>query len=273
MTIESLDIDRIVREVVRRLAESRVGEVAEAASPAPSTSRHDSAAGASVTAVKPQVKGATPHAGGESQEAWRLTTRLVTLESLAARPASARILSVARGTVVTPAARDQLRQWRIELKFVEAVGGEVAKRSAAPVGKLYLHGATGVKISASLVKSLGSLGWAIEPLVPAPLPQAIAELAAVLGEPTRIGVLLTPDRDLSLCLANRWSTVRALAVDDKAIGVKASIETAVRQWGANLLVLDHRRASEPTLRGWIEGFAKLGPRDCPPELKKYLARS
>lgn len=251
MNVESLDIDRLVREVVRRLAEA-----------------HN--AGSGGAAVTPRSSPAPVPTPSPPADRWRVSERLLTLSSLASMPPATRVLEVPRGTVVTPAVRDRLRQLRVVLEFGESIGGATVGVATATIGKLYLHavaaGGRGTS-PAALAGGLGRSAWTVEPLVAAPLPQAVAELAAVLDGPTRLAVLLAPDSALAVCLANRRSNVRAVAATDKS-----GIESAVRGWAANLLVLDPTHRSPTTLRGLVEVFVRSGPRSCPPDWQSWLER-
>jgi hypothetical protein len=194
--------------------------------------------------------------------------------------------------VITPSARDRLRQLRVELSFTS--GAVVA--SAAPAMKLYLHAAKDpAKVSKSpapraatyraqrfgvgpavsphswparqsVLRALQGVAASVETLIAAPLEQTAAELSAVLAAPYHLGVLFTTERDWAACVANRRESIRAVVATDKV-----SIEAAARDWGANLLIIDDRRSSPHTIRGWIDTFLRSGPRLCPASRAHWLA--
>jgi ribose 5-phosphate isomerase RpiB len=232
----------------------------------------------------------TPHAS--NGRSWDFGERLVTVATLDGMPAGTRVLSTRPGTVITPAARDRLRQLRVEL----SVSSGSAVASAAPPLKLYLHAAHEPTKGASLAKeplprqatyspnrvaagtavsphswtarhtvlrALQGVGAKVETLIAAPLEQTAAELAAVLAMPNHLGVLFTSERDWAACVANRRGSIRAVIATDKV-----SIEAAARDWGANLLIIDDRRSSPHTIRGWIDTFLRPGPRKCPSSRKE-----
>lgn len=250
MNYSPADIDRLVREVVRRLTEAAPAPVASAAGVAAASS-----AAVAAPAVAPAV----------AIDAWRPTERVITAATLDARPATARTLVVGRGVVVTPAAKDRLRQLKMELR-VESNGASTATAATVQAGKVYIHATTGALVGAPLAKLVAAPAWQTESLVAAPLAQAVAELSAVLADARHVGVLVTSDRDLALCLANRRSTVRAVAA-----GEKSAVAAAVREWGANLLIVDPRRASIPTIKQWIDAFLLPGPRNCPAPWNQHLS--
>ncbi|MFO0905946.1 MAG: hypothetical protein U0939_23265 [Pirellulales bacterium] len=252
MNYSPADIDRLVREVVRRLTEAAPAPVASAAGVAAASSAAVAAPVVAAPAVAPAV----------AIDDWRPTERVITAATLDARPATARTLVVGRGVVVTPAAKDRLRQLKMELR-VDSNGASTATVQA---GKVYIHATTGALVGAPLAKLVAAPAWQTESLVAAPLAQAVAELSAVLADARHVGVLVTSDRDLALCLANRRSTVRAVAA-----GEKSAVAAAVREWGANLLIVDPRRASIPTIKQWIDAFLLPGPRNCPAPWNQHLS--
>lgn len=216
----------------------------------------------------------------------------MTVAALESMPAGTRVLSARSGTVITPSARDRLRQLRVELSFTS--GAVVA--SAAPAMKLYLHAAKDpAKVSKSpapraatyraqrfgagpavsphswparqsVLRALQGVAASVETLIAAPLEQTAAELSAVLAAPYHLGVLFTTERDWAACVANRRESIRAVVATDKV-----SIEAAARDWGANLLIIDDRRSSPHTIRGWIDTFLRSGPRLCPASRAHWLA--
>ncbi len=222
---------------------------------------------------------------------WDFRERLVTVATLDAMPSGTRVLSTRPGTVITPSARDRLRQLRVELSITS--GAVVA--SAAPTLKLYLHAAKDpaklAKAQAprvatyrsnrfgaapavsphswparqSVLRALQGVNAALETLIAAPLEQTAAELSAVLAAPHHLGVLFTTERDWAACVANRRESIRAVVATDKV-----SIEAAARDWGANLLIIDDRRSSPHTIRGWIDTFLRPGPRICPANRRDWL---
>jgi hypothetical protein len=207
-------------------------------------------------------------------------------------PAGTKVLIARPGTVITPSARDRLRQLRVELSF--SSGAVVA--SAAPAMKLYLHAAKDPSKLAkssvprvasyratrfqsatsasphswparqSVLRALQGVAASIETLVAAPLEQTAVELSAVLAAPQHLGVLFTTERDWAACVANRRESIRAVVATDKV-----AIEAAARDWGANLLIVDDRRSSPHTIRGWIDTFLRVGPRVCPVSRAHWLA--
>lgn len=245
MTQPTIDVDAVVREVLRQLTESTRRATGDAKSVASVVATKDSKAtdAAVATAVANE---------------WRLDERLVTVATLARRPAGTRRVIVPRGAVVTPAALDELRSARIELTIgAIATSGPATAGTNEKLEKLYVHATHDGPSLAALVRLLSRVGRSIETLVPASLPEAVAELVAVAAQSRNVGVLVTRHVDAALCLANRHREVRAVAGRDKA-----SVREAIRDLGANLLVLDPSRFSLFSLASLIETFAAPGSRTC-----------
>lgn len=250
MNYSPAEIDRLVREVVRRLSEA-----------APTA-----AVSAPVVAASSAGRASSQFASPNASDVWRPSDKVITASTLDARPAAARVLAVRRGTVVTPAAKDRLRQLKIELRWESptAVAANTTPTTQA-AGKAYVHATPNSLVGTPLGKLVTTPGWQAETLVPASLPQAAAELAAVLANSRHVGILVTTERDLALCLANRHASIRAVAAGDKG-----AVAAAIREWGANLLVVDPRRTSVPTIKQWIDAFLRPGPRQCSAPWNSHL---
>jgi len=249
---EQFDIDAIVREVVARL----VAAAAAPSTPAASTPVSTSVPPAS---SKSPVPTAGPARSAPAATDLALTESVVTVASLASRVTSnIRRLVVSPRAVVTPSARDWLRNRSIELTRASETAIANATAKPATVGKLYLHSTSPNSQMRSWSQRIVDSGWEVESLVPCPAHQAAAELSAVLGPRNRLGLLLTRETLTAVCLANRHANVRAAEVST----VDAA-RTAVLQIHANLLIVDPVRSGEFGLRRIVQEFLRVGPRDAP----------
>lgn len=278
----------VAKSLVRSAGKADMKPVSSTPSSPTPTSRTPTSPSASPT-LSPSLRIASSPVDSRT---WDFGERLLTVAALESMPAGTRVLSARSGTVITPSARDRLRQLRVELSFTS--GAVVA--SAAPAMKLYLHAAKDpAKVSKSpapraatyraqrfgagpavsphswparqsVLRALQGVAASVETLIAAPLEQTAAELSAVLAAPYHLGVLFTTERDWAACVANRRESIRAVVATDKV-----SIEAAARDWGANLLIIDDRRSSPHTIRGWIDTFLRSGPRLCPASRAHWLA--
>jgi len=94
---------------------------------------------------------------------------------------------------------------------------------------------------------------------------ATDELAAALGKPNSLGLLVTTYPAVAVCLANRHQGVRAVwGIDAGRLAADAA------SVGANLLVLDPGTTSFFQLKQMAIRFARGGPAPCPEDLRQRL---
>jgi ribose 5-phosphate isomerase RpiB len=231
MAATGWDIDGIVREVLRRLEAQQASVDVSVDSP--------------------------PEPASPKKNELRLTNRVVTLALLENRLAGIRRVVVPRGAVITPAVKDLLRRTNVALDrdASAAPGDPSGSTSLVAVVAATNHDTTAVLAP-----------WALDAKRCDCLRAAVAELAGcVVGEPGKLGVLITEQSAAALCLANRQPGVRA------AIGTSPEmVKQAVRDVGANVLVLDPAGRGLVQLRGLVQAFVDGGPRECPPEYREVL---
>ncbi|MFM8892269.1 MAG: hypothetical protein ACKOTB_11735 [Planctomycetia bacterium] len=202
-------IRTIVEEVLRRIAtESRP---AAAVGPAPFQ-----------TAPTPTP---LPTAGSKPESPTAITARVVTLDVIARLPAGVRQVTVPRGAVITPSARDRARELGLAL-----VPAQVRATAAAARPFVIAHAETGgdaVRRCAAIARGVPGAQQ-----VPASgLAQVVAEIAVHAARDGSRCVLLTGRPSVAAVLANRHPGVRAIAGHDAAALARAAGECA-----ANLLV-------------------------------------
>ncbi len=167
---------------------------------------------------------------------------------------------VRRGAVITPAARDVLRERKIDVSF------RIDKEHAATRLRLIVGAAETAFQSRDLIGPLARNPITIEQIAETELTHVIDELARKLADPTALGLLLTAQTAAALCLANRLASVRAVAVSDSR-----AIAATVVELGANLLVLDPALRSRFATKQLVERFIHGGPRVCPQRWRERLA--
>ncbi|MBM4001914.1 MAG: hypothetical protein FJ295_01305 [Planctomycetes bacterium] len=223
MTMAAHEIESIVRAVVARLREGQGGRVEP-------------------TSVSQSTMSAAPELAGGTL---RLTGRLVTVATIAGRLDGVRQLELPAGAVVTPAVRDQLRQRNIPLRFTQTTAP-----AASPPITLYVHRTDPACSTDRLATSLGGQAT-LELLTACPVEQAVAELAAVLTHSASRGLLMTRGWAEAQGLANRWSSVRAFAAFDARM-----VQSARRDWNANLMVIDPGRSSQQEILHFTREFLR-----------------
>jgi len=223
MTMAAHEIESIVRAVVARLREGQGGRVEPACGPK------------SIGAESSEPAGST----------LRLADRLVTVATITGRLDGIRQLELPHGAVVTPAARYQLRQRNIPLRFTKASGPTLS----LPI-TLYVHRTDPACSTDRLAGSLAGHAT-VELLTACPVEQAVTELAAVLTNSASRGLLITGGWAQAQGLANRWNSVRAFAAFDARM-----VQSARRDWDANLMVVDPRRSSQQEILHFTREFLR-----------------
>jgi len=196
----ALDVDEIVRQVIARLK-------AEGGAAAPTAT------------------------AGELQ----ITDRVVTVANVRDRLAGIRQVVVRRGAVITPAAKDLLKEKNIAIAWQAGTTNNPARVG----GQSLVVGVAETKYCpAKLCGQLRKSGVAVEQLARTGWVQVTTELCDHVAKSGKAGVLFTTVTAPAVCLANRVRGVRAVTAE-----TRAGIETSIRAAGANLLVVN------PTGRG------------------------
>jgi hypothetical protein len=169
-------------------------------------------------------------------------------------------LVVRRGSVITPAARDLLRERSIELSY------RTETKTAAARNRLVVGVAETNYATTSLFNLLTREPLEIERVVATDLGAVVDELAEQLTKSMTLALLLTEQVACALCLANRIPGVRAAAASNSG-----EVTVAIQAIGANLLVIDPVGKSPFIVKQSIARFSKGGPRACPEVWQQRLA--
>lgn len=190
-----------------------------------------------------------------------LPGRLVTLEVLEQRMDGVRRIIVPERALITPAARDELRQRKIEIVFGDQAVAGVNGNS----GPAKLLVATTPHASAPAAIAAIEAVASVDMLESNSLPDAASQIGRTIVGQKRLGIMLTDRPAAAACIANRHAGVRA------AIGENpASVTQAVLQVAANLLVVDSSRQNPFQLKATVREFARGGWRECPREFEGAL---
>lgn len=187
-------------------------------------------------------------------------SRLVTLAELEGKLAGIKQLVVPAKAVITPAARDLLRQKQIDIGYALP-----AKTVAKPRLPLVLGVADTKYDAANLVQSVTREGATVERLAKTGLAQVVGEMCEEASMGGKLGLMLTSETVAALCLANRRAGVRAVA----AASVIAT-PRAVRSVGANVLVIDPAGRGAFEMQRLVSQYIAGAPYVCPAEYAKEL---
>ena len=245
MTGMQLDLEAIVREVLRRLerefSADKPGAPTEADAPAPAG-----------TASRPAA---------QKVGSLHIQDRVVTLARLKDRLSGIRRLVVASGAVITPSVRDELRKRKIQL--------QVASQPSCPGNhrdmNLLVAAVSGSYDVETVLKTIDEEAGGIERIGASGLLESVEQLHDRVGRDDLPAVLLTTEPVAAVCLANRRERLRAVWAADGA-----AVQQGCRSIGANLLVLDPTAHNGHELRSLIRQFLQ-GAHQCPPRWRAALA--
>jgi hypothetical protein len=278
MTVRSIDVDRVVREVLAELGAAPhlggrgslsacgSGGRGSLSAPEPATApgapgglseSGNGDSGNEALADKPPAAPMTAAPAGELV----LNCRVVTLSEVDGRLGAVRRLVVPPGAVITPAVRDELSRRNVTLAYAPPVAAPAATSLRLVVVTLGKQ-----PDAAPLLGGLASEGIEVAQHRLDCLIAATDLLAGELAKPHTLGLLLTRHIAAGLCLANRLRGVRAVSGTDT--GTVAAAASAV---GANLLIVDAAAAGPFRLRQIVSEFCRGGTPPCPEVFKERLA--
>lgn len=234
---ETIDIERIVREVLAAWQNGRA------------------------RTPEPIAETKATNAEKHNPEQLSLTDRVITLATLEGKLGTIKRVAVSRGSVVTPAVRDELKRRGIELTTGETKG----RASASPsFPSLILAGAS--EQTNQIEQALRSSHQIEIVTATAEIGTTLKALADRLLTIKRPGVLLTKQSAAALVLANRNHSLRAIG--------GMSVEQVTRDAnaiGANLLIASPVEMGRCQIAQIIKAFVNPGWRQPPNDLAKLLA--
>jgi hypothetical protein len=183
---------------------------------------------------------------------------VVSTHALADRLSGVRKVLVSTKAIITPAARDLLKQHKITI-------GRVAANAKRDKPALVIGMADTPADPADLLRMVSPLAGGIERLAKTGMATVVAELADAVAKDGRLGLLLSGQPLVAACLANRQAGVRAAVARDRD-----EVVQAIGSLGMNLLVVDPARRSLFQLGQMVKQFLQSGPAQCPAGLKEVL---
>lgn len=232
-----VDVDAVVREVLRRLTSDRplTGNIV---SPVAAPSRQGPTEAGNIT----------------------LSGRVVTLDDVENHLETATTLIVPIGAVVTPAVRDALKKHGVALRHADSETS-AANQSAST---LAVASTAGAYQADNLTKALSGTRSIVEEIKTEDLANAVSQLVAAVTRNQRLGILLTGKSALAACMANRDAHVRAAVVHSLA-----DVAAVTESLGANILVVDPQTTGLHTLRSMATAFVRRATDYCPTELSNF----
>lgn len=237
MAVSSVDIERVVREVLAELG---------------------LAPGGGGTAEPKPAASATLSAGSTNGQLV-IAARVVTLSEIGDRLAGIKRLVVPSGAVITPSVRDEILRRGISLDFARAEGGSptAVRLTMVTVGQSF--------DPAPLTNMLGSEAVELDLHASDCLFATTDLMAQEVAPGERLGAVLTSQPAIALCLLNRVPKLRAVSGRDAG-----EVARAAASVGANVLVLRPHGMGLAQLRQMLREFCREGVRECPETLRERL---
>ena len=233
-------VERIVREVMARLASDSHG-----------TARQNRIA---TTAASPGHENAK-----SSTDANEIENKVVCLADLDGRLNGTKRLVLRRGAVITPAARDLLRQSGIDVSYRIGETKKTVKRVSLVIGLV----ATEFDPS-TLLSHLRQHGASVAQIASTGLIGVIDELTDHVARGGQQALLLTGQSLAAVCLANRVEGVRAVVARSTW-----DVRRAVAEVGVNFLVVDPATVTQFELQRMAAELQRSYSR-CPEKLTSRL---
>jgi ribose 5-phosphate isomerase RpiB len=249
----TLDIERIVTEVLAQLAAAQAPQPKAEPAPKPATP-------VAPTACKKPKNSNAPSAAQQDNNTLTLTSRVVTMNDVLGRLNGVRRVIVSRKAIVTPAVRDDLLRRGIALDTSDSV----SDRKSTAARLVLMTSGTDFE-SAALAAALTREGFTVEPTSSDCLIAATDQLAAEIASQDTLCVLLTKYVAAAMCLANRHRGVRAINCIDALTVVKTSAAV-----GANMLAIDPKAGGFFQLKQIVTEFTRGGVRPCPLVFREKL---
>ena len=187
--------------------------------------------------------------------------RVVTMATLDGRLAGVSHVVMAGSAVVTPAARDELRDRGITLER-----GRNDSAAAKITSRRLVFAVTDGRCDTdTLARVLGSTGVTMETVECDGLADTVDRLAERVTHEAVVAAVATSRPAAAVCLANRHAGVRAATASSTD-----DVQRAVEEIGANVLVLGLVGMSTYEMQTAVRRFAELTPRGCPSEFASRL---
>jgi hypothetical protein len=192
-----------------------------------------------------------------------LVGRVISLADVKRLPADAREVQVSTGALITPAAKDELRERGVQI--VRGEQNSTTKTTERSATSLVIGTVEPTAVIDQAVSGLRKQKQVIEQLPRLPLAEQIDALVDPVVQGGRRGVLVTSEVAAALCLANRHGGVRAV------LGTtKQNVRRDVERLAANLLVVDPAARSMFEVMQLIGEFAKAEAGPVPESLRSRL---
>lgn len=180
-----------------------------------------------------------------------LTEKVITADLLAEKARGAASISVAAGSLLTPSAKDYLREFRISVNQTSASKAPAAKQGT-PWRAIVLNNSLAVENALSTIEQQTGVSWSRE--LSSSLEESVKEAISSICRADATGVVLfVSAAEKAACLANRNEKVCAAAVQDVN-----HLRSVITQMNPNLICVNPEQKSFMELRNLMKVFVNAG---------------
>ncbi|WP_299463615.1 hypothetical protein [uncultured Gimesia sp.] len=180
-----------------------------------------------------------------------LSEKVITADLLAEKTKGQSVVGIAAGSILTPAAKDYLREFKVSVHRPTAVGVPRANQGT-PWRAIVLSNSAAVENALKTIEQQTNSRWSQE--LSASLEEAASNAISSLCRADAAGVVLFASAaEKAACLANRNQKVRAAAIQDVN-----HLRTVFTHMSPNLICVNPDKKSFIELRNLIKTFVSAG---------------
>lgn len=179
-----------------------------------------------------------------------LSEKVITADLLAEKVKGQSVVGIAAGAILTPTAKDYLREFKISVHRSSSVAS--SKEQGAPWRAVVLSSSSAVKNTLTTIEQQTNARWSQE--LSASLDEAVKDAVSSLCRADAGGVVLFAEAtEKAACLANRNQKIRAASIQDVN-----QLRTVISQMSPNLICINPAQKSFIELRNLVKAFANAG---------------
>ncbi|QDU08095.1 hypothetical protein [Gimesia aquarii] len=180
-----------------------------------------------------------------------LTEKVITADLLAEKTKGQTAIGIAAGSLLTPSAKDYLREFQVSVHRPTSVVSP-SKGQGAPWRAIVLSHSVAVENALAKIEQQTNSRWSQE--LSSSLEEAVKETISSICRADATGVVLFAEAaEKAACLANRNQKIRAAAVQDVN-----HLRTVITQMNPNLICVNPEQKSFIELRNLVKTFVNAG---------------
>ncbi|MCH9654677.1 MAG: hypothetical protein K0U86_21270 [Planctomycetes bacterium] len=179
-----------------------------------------------------------------------LSDKVITADLLAEKIKGQSVVGIAAGSILTPSAKDYLREFNISIHRAAAVAS--SKEQGTPWRAIVLSNSSTVENALETIEQQTNTRWSQE--LSASLEESVNDAISSLCRADATGIILFAEAaEKAACLANRNQKIRAASIQDMN-----QLRNVLSQMSPNLICVNPLQKSFIELRNLIKTFVNAG---------------